>query len=54
MIIANKPILVKNSLQKVNLGEVYTQKVRENFKKRPYFDTLGGPLHMSHLVVGRR
>ena len=46
----NKLILVKIRLQKVDLGEVYTQKVQENFKKRSYFDTLGVPLHISHPV----
>ena len=50
MITANKHILVKIRLQKVDLGYVYTQKVQENFEKRSYFDTPGGPLHMSHPV----
>ena len=43
MITANKPILGKISLQKVDLGEDYTQKVQENFKKRPTSDTIGDP-----------
>ena len=33
---SKKPILGKISLQKVDLGEDYTQKVQENFKKRYY------------------
>ena len=50
MIIANKLILVKICLQKVDLGEDYTQKVKENFKKHSTSDTIGGPLLMSHPV----
>ena len=36
----NKPDLVKNILQKVELGEVYTQKVREKFKEHSYFNAI--------------
>ena len=35
---SKKPILGKISLQKVDLGEDYTQKVQENFKKRSISD----------------
>ena len=37
----SKPSLVKSKLQKVNLGEVCTQKVREKFKKHSYSYTRG-------------
>ena len=50
MITANKPILVKISQQKVDLGEDYTQKVQENFKKHSTSNTIGSPLLMSHPV----
>ena len=40
----------KISLQKIDLGEDYTQKDQENFKKLSTSDTIGGPLHMSHPV----
>ena len=42
--------LLKISQQKVDLGEDYTQKVQENFKKRSTSDTTGDPLLMSHPV----
>ena len=41
MITADKLVLVRISLQKVDLGEDYTQKVQENFKKRSTSDTIG-------------
>ena len=50
MITPNKLTLVKIRLQKVVMGEVYTQKVQENFKKCSFFNTIGGPLRMSHTV----
>ena len=46
----NKLILVKIRLEKVDLDEVYIQKEQENFKKCSSFNTIRGPLHMSHLV----
>ena len=46
----NKLILVKIRLEKVDLGEVYIQKEQENFKKCSSFNTIRGPLHMSHPV----
>ena len=46
----NKHILVKISLEKVDLGEVYIQKEQENFKNRSSSNTIGGPLHMCHPV----
>ena len=36
------------------MGEDYTQKVQENFKKLSTSDTIGGPLHMSHPVKSFR
>ena len=50
IITANKPILVKISQQKVDLGEDYTQKVQENIKKRSTCDTIESSLLMSHPV----
>ena len=46
----NKLILVKIRLQKVVMGEVQTQKVQENFKKCSCFNTIVGPLSISHPV----
>ena len=46
-----KLILVKTRLQKVDLSKVYTQKVREKFKKRSYSKTIGGPFFCTHPVV---
>ena len=40
MITGSKLILVRISLQKVDLGEDYTQKVQENFRKRSTSDTI--------------
>ena len=39
-----------SQLEKVDLGEVYIQKEQESFKKRSSFNTIGGPLHISHPV----
>ena len=50
MISPNKHILVKNGLEKIDLGEIYIQKEQENFKKRSSSNTIGGPIHMSHPV----
>ena len=36
--------------EKVDLGEDYSQKVQENFKKRSTSDTTGDPLLISHHV----
>ena len=47
-ITSNKLISVKIRLQKVVMGEIYTQNVKENFKKCSCFDTIGVPLHISH------
>ena len=44
MITASKPIRGKISQQKVDLGEDYTQKVQENFKKSSTSDIIWGPL----------
>ena len=38
------------TLERVDLGEVYIQKVKENFEKRSSSNTTGAPLHMSHPV----
>ena len=48
--LSNKLILVKIRPEKVDLGEIYIKKEQENFKKRSSFNTIGGPLHMSHPV----
>ena len=52
MISPNKHILVKIRLEKVDLGEVYIQKEQKNIKKSSCSNTIGGPLYMSHPVVG--
>ena len=44
-------ILIKISLQKVDLGEDYNQKVQENFKKRSTSDAIWGSILMGHPLV---
>ena len=46
----NKPIIVQTRLQKVDLSKVYSQKLREKFKKRSCSKTIGGPFFCTHPV----
>ena len=50
MISWNRHILVNIRKQKLDLWEVYTQKVQEKFVKRAYSDTLGCPFFKAHPV----
>ena len=53
MISRNRHILVNIRKQKLDLWEVYTQKVQEKFIKRSYSDTIGGPFCKAHPVIGK-
>ena len=46
----NKSDLVKDALQKVDLGVVYTIKFRKSLKKPSYINTIRGPFFCNHPV----